>query len=133
LWLFALLVLYRKLHWQDVNFDLVELNVGGGWNTSSSAFIAPVTGTYVLAQTIGLYAPGAFNAILKLNGVKVSDMQGAIGCLSTAPNVDLMSKTLVLSLVAGDNLTVVADFYSDPPMYLQPSSVSSTVPLRFSR
>lgn len=125
--------------WQDVNFDLVQLNVGGGWITSSSAFIAPITGTYVLALTIGIQAPGAPRTILKLNEVKVSDMQGAIGCISTAPNLDLMSKTLVLSLVAGDNLTMVGNFYSDPfnvpttfsgflysPTQVQPVSIQYT-------
>lgn len=50
-------------------FDVVQTNIGSGYNKHSGSFVAPETGVYVLTWTLHYYHSGSLCTILAINGV----------------------------------------------------------------
>ena len=87
----------------EVTFDHIETNVGGGFDESTSHFVAPVSGYYYFAFSLN---PEGHFASLHLNGVNKVSIAAGIG----ADIWDTASNSIILQLEVGDSVRIVVRY-----------------------
>jgi len=86
-------------------FPNAVINRGGGWNTSTNAFTAPVAGLYLFSCNPGYKQSGQnFIVRVSINGSNVTDALRLIG--STPNSHSGMSLCFLLNLAANDSVTI---------------------------
>lgn len=82
-------------------FNVVKTNVGGGYNSYTGSFTAPVDGVYVFSYSVRVCC----NSAVSVEIVKNGNPEGAIIADSEKAN-DLSSGIAVISAVKGDAIFV---------------------------
>jgi hypothetical protein len=109
---------YHAGEHQNVVFDLVETNIGNGYNSHHGVFIAPVSGLYLIYSSI-LAAHGAeIWCQIVVNGVN----KGSVYARGTDGRHDQGSQAILIQLQKGDDVAVQNHFkdhavYSDGDIY----------------
>ena len=101
----------------QIVYDRIIENIGDGWNSSVSKFIAPYSGVYFFSWSCGITSTNFSNCRLFRNGNSVRFQQTGMR-LYVQTGVDLMSMSFLLNLTTSNavhvEVTVAPPAYSDP-------------------
>ena len=103
---------------QKVILDVVKLNLGPGYHSQHGLFIAPAPGLYIFSLSILAHSHGSdyLDVGIVKNGVDLGSAF-AHGDSSTVP-WDQGSVTVLVQLVAGDEVWVDRRFLSGPAVWV---------------
>ena len=96
---------------QTLKFDDAALNVGNGYNSSTSTFTAPVHGIYVFMCSIHGYNPkgASFNVKIMHNTDTISRFR--------SDGIDQTSGNAILYLIKGDRVYLIVENGRDISIY----------------
>ena len=102
---------YCSTKFSDVNFDIVNINIGNGWSPSSKCFVAPVTGAYYFSYSFGTIAANQlwYHMRISNNNTKFCDFELAPDDKPSKINgADVGSRGCLISLNAGNSVYVTS-------------------------
>ena len=94
---------------QTVQFGTESLDIGNGYNPSTSIYSAPQAGTYTITWTIRIYGNYYYRTELVVNTSIINNMMTAVygpGPNSGGVNYQTTSATTVTQLNAGDRVFI---------------------------
>ena len=112
---------------QTVQFGIESLDIGNGYNPSTSIYTAPRTGTYTITWTISIYQNNYYKTELVVNtSVKTHMMTAAYGPNSGGVHFQTTSTTTVTQLNAGDRVFIRVYSRNGSPEIMSDSNGYST-------
>ena len=98
---------------QNIVFEQVLTNEGGGYHQNHGVFIAPQSGIYVFSSTILCFQNGEVLAEMVHNGNPVTN----IYCHGDSGRHDQGSQTVVIKMNAGDEVAVRNFYHADDSIW----------------
>ncbi len=89
-------------------YDVVVLNIGGGWNTGSNAFVAPVAGIYYLSYSVGSTVNRLFWWNIIVHSAMLCDNANYAIIVSNPNGLDISSRGCLVNLAANTVVTTAA-------------------------
>ena len=91
---------------QPFPFNGVTVNEGGGWNSTSNKFVAPVSGTYVLSYTTACTANVITRFYLYLNSTLLLNAEVSD---TTHTGIDMATRSIVIGLNQGQSIWITGN------------------------
>ena len=89
-------------------FNVVDINIGNGWNSTTNIFVAPYAGVYQLHLTATSYTSSPINFILYWQGVAYAN----IYITTTNYNGSVTrSRAIMIDAAAGDTFSIGSSYY----------------------
>ena len=84
-----------------ISYDTVNIDTASAWNSTSTEYIAPFHGTYVISLSTGAFPEANHVVKIRVNNELIASN---VFCSECHTGLDVISRTIITTLMVGDRL-----------------------------